>query len=143
MKLVVGLSLSSSSELILAQLIINTELARCGTRGYMDGLLAGGVIGLPPVLNFGAPELQAKIVPDVLAGKKFICLAISEAFAGSDVGGMQTYAHKDGNEWVISGTKKYLRRSSNLVACLPPRADALCEQMDNEWHVRRLLHRWL
>jgi alkylation response protein AidB-like acyl-CoA dehydrogenase len=77
----------------------------------MDGLLAGGVIGLPPVLNFGAPELQAKIVPDVLAGKKFICLAISEAFAGSDVGGMQTYAHKDGNEWVISGTKKYARRS--------------------------------
>ena len=73
----------------------------------MDGLLAGGVIGLPPVLNFGTPELQAKIVPDVLAGKKFICLAISEAFAGSDVGGMQTHAHKDGNEWVISGTKKY------------------------------------
>ena len=72
----------------------------------MDGLLAGGVIGLPPVLNFGSPELQAKIVPDVLAGKKFICLAISEAFAGSDVGGMQTYAYKDGNEWVISGTKK-------------------------------------
>ena len=73
----------------------------------MDGLLAGGVIGLPPVLNFGSPELQAKIVPDVLAGKKFICLAISEAFAGSDVGGMQTYAYKDGNDWVISGTKKY------------------------------------
>ena len=90
------------------QLIINTELARCGTRGYMDGLLAGGVIGLPPVLNFGSPELQAKVVPDVLAGKKFICLAISEAFAGSDVGGMQTYAYKDGDEWVISGTKKYV-----------------------------------
>ncbi len=74
----------------------------------MDGLLAGGVIGLPPVLNFGSPELQAKVVPDVLAGKKFICLAISEAFAGSDVGGMQTYAYKDGDEWVISGTKKYV-----------------------------------
>ena len=72
----------------------------------MDGLLAGGVIGLPPVLDVGSPELQAKIVPDVLAGRKFICLAISEAFAGSDVGGMQTYAYKDGNEWVISGTKK-------------------------------------
>ncbi|KAI0281512.1 acyl-CoA dehydrogenase, partial [Russula brevipes] len=90
------------------ELIINTELARCGTRGYMDGLLAGDVIGLPPVLNFGSAELRAKIVPDVLAGKKFICLAISEAFAGSDVGGMQTYAYKDGDEWVISGTKKWI-----------------------------------
>ncbi|KAI0253049.1 acyl-CoA dehydrogenase [Lactifluus subvellereus] len=90
------------------ELVIHTEFARCGTRGYMDGLLAGGTIGLPPLLNFGTPELQAKIVPDVLAGKKFMCLAISEAFAGSDVGGMQTYAHKDGNEWVISGTKKWI-----------------------------------
>lgn len=73
----------------------------------MDGLFAGDVIGLPPLLCFGSQELQAKVVPDVFAGKKFICLAISEAFAGSDVAGMQTYAYKDGNEWVISGTKKY------------------------------------
>jgi alkylation response protein AidB-like acyl-CoA dehydrogenase len=77
----------------------------------MDGLLTGNVIGLPPVLNFGSSELQAKVVPDVFAGKKFICLAISEAFAGSDVGGMQTYAYKDGNEWVVSGTKKYVCRT--------------------------------
>ena len=79
-----------------------------GTRGYVDGLLAGQVIGLPPVLNFGAPELQARVVPEVLGGKKFICLAISEAFAGSDVGGLQTYAERDGDEWVITGTKKWI-----------------------------------
>lgn len=48
------------------------------------------------------------VVPDVFQGKKFICLAITEAFAGSDVSGLQTYARKDGNEWVINGTKKYL-----------------------------------
>ena len=74
----------------------------------MDGILAGGVIGLPPVLNYGSSELQAKVVPEVLSGKKYICLAISEAFAGSDVGGMQTTAVKDGNEWVITGTKKWI-----------------------------------
>ena len=88
------------------ELIINFEVGRLGTRGYVDGLLAGEVIGLPPVLNFGSPELQAKVVPEVLSGKKFICLAISEAFAGSDVGGLQTYAERDGDEWVITGTKK-------------------------------------
>jgi alkylation response protein AidB-like acyl-CoA dehydrogenase len=111
--------------LMVVQLIIHKEPARCGTRGYMDGLVAGGVIGLPPVLNFGSPELQAKVVPDVLTGKKFICLAISEAFAGSDVGGMQTHAHKDGNEWVISGTKKYACLSGIGVVCLL--ADCVCE----------------
>lgn len=70
------------------------------------GLLGGKVIGLPPVLNFGSDELKAKIVPDILSGKKFICLAISEAFAGSDVMGLQTTAEKteDGKFWIINGT---------------------------------------
>lgn len=88
------------------QLILNLELARCGCRGYVDGFLAGGVIGLPPVLNFGSDEIKIQVVPEVLTGKKFICLAISEAFAGSDVGGLQTTAVRDGDHWVISGTKK-------------------------------------
>ena len=48
-----------------------------GTRAFVDGLLAGGVIGLPPVLNYGSPELRAKVVPEVLSGKKYICLAIT------------------------------------------------------------------
>jgi hypothetical protein len=56
------------------QLIINTELARFGTRGVVDGLINGGVIGLPPILNYGSPEIQAKVVPEVLDGKKFIVL---------------------------------------------------------------------
>lgn len=69
------------------------------------GLLGGKVIGLPPVLNFGSEELKAKVVPEVLSGKKFICLAISEAHAGSDVMGLQTTAVKseDGKEWIING----------------------------------------
>lgn len=108
---------------------MNFELSRLGTRGYIDGLLAGEVIGLPPVLNFGSPEVQAKVVPEVLSGKKFICLAITgellslahlnpapylpifvtEAFAGSDVAGLQTTAVREGDEWVITGTKKWRR----------------------------------
>ncbi|KIY45946.1 acyl-CoA dehydrogenase NM domain-like protein [Fistulina hepatica ATCC 64428] len=90
------------------EFIINTELARFGTRGFVDGLLNGAVIGLPPVLNYGSPELQAKVVPEVLSGKKYIALAISEAFAGSDVGGLQTIAVEDGDSWIINGTKKWI-----------------------------------
>lgn len=63
------------------------------------------------MLNFGSEELKARIVPDILAGKKFICLAISEAFAGSDVMGLQTTAVKteDGKHWIING-----KRSSEI-----------------------------
>ena len=35
------------------------------SRAVIDGLLAGLVIGLPPILNYGSPELQRKVVPDV------------------------------------------------------------------------------
>ena len=91
-------------------MIISQEIARCGARGYGDGLQSGCVIGLPPVLNFGSPELKARIVPEVLSAKKFICLAVSEAYAGSDVFGLQTTATKteDGKHWIINGTKKWI-----------------------------------
>lgn len=85
-----------------------------GTRGYGDALLSGLVIGFPPVLNFGSEALKQRIVPDILAAKKVICLAISEPFAGSDVSGLRTTAVKseDGKEWIINGTKK------QVIVCL-------------------------
>ncbi|KAG8747354.1 hypothetical protein FRC10_001533 [Ceratobasidium sp. 414] len=91
------------------ELVITQELVRVGTRGYGDALLSGLVIGLPPVLNFGSDALRERIVPEILAAKKTICLAVSEPFAGSDVGGLRTTAVKstDGKEWIINGTKKY------------------------------------
>ena len=64
------------------------------------------MIGLPPVLNFGSKAIKEKVVPDVLSGKRLICLAISEAFAGSDVAGLKTTARKteDGKYWIINGS---------------------------------------
>jgi alkylation response protein AidB-like acyl-CoA dehydrogenase len=84
------------------------------------GLQSGAIIGLPPVLNFGSPELKARIVPEVFSGKKFICLAISEAFAGSDVFGLKTTATKteDGRHWLITGTKKWIT-NGQYVTSLP------------------------
>ncbi|KAL7279033.1 hypothetical protein ACG7TL_006866 [Trametes sanguinea] len=92
------------------ELVVSQELTRCGGRGYGDGLLSGCVIGLPPVLNFGSPELKARVVPEVLSAKKVICLAISEAYAGSDVFGLHTTATKteDGKHWIVTGTKKWI-----------------------------------
>ncbi|KAG9005111.1 hypothetical protein FRB93_009981 [Tulasnella sp. JGI-2019a] len=91
-------------------LVINQELMRSRARGYADGLQGGMVIGLPPVLNFGSDKLKQEVVPDVFAGKKFISLAISEAFAGSDVAGLRCTAVKteDGKHFIVNGTKKWI-----------------------------------
>ena len=92
------------------ELVLTQELARCGQRGYMDALQGGMVIGLPPVLNFGSDEIKKEIVEPIFAGEKFIALAITEAFAGSDVFGIKTYAKKseDGSHYIVNGTKKWI-----------------------------------
>jgi hypothetical protein len=54
-------------------MVINQELVRMGGRGYGDGLNAGMVIGLPPVLNFAKEPLRTKVLDEVFSGQK-VCL---------------------------------------------------------------------
>lgn len=78
------------------------------------------VIGAPPLLNdaFTTDEVRKEVLPDILAGKKFIALAISEAFVGSDVRGMRTWAKKqtDGS-YVVNGQKKWITGGMVRVFC--------------------------
>ena len=66
--------------------------------------------GVPPLLKFGSKELQERFLPDVLTAKKWICIAITEPGAGSDVAGIETTAVKseDGKEYIINGNKKWI-----------------------------------
>lgn len=95
---------------LLSELVMTQELVRAAGRGYADGLNGGMVIGLPPVMNFGQEPLRTKVLNEVLSSEKVISLAISEAFAGSDVAGLRTTAVKseDGKTWTINGTKKWI-----------------------------------
>lgn len=54
--------------------------------------------------------LRDQLMEEVLSGKKKMCLAITEAFAGSDVAGLRTTAEKtpDGKYYIINGTKKWI-----------------------------------
>lgn len=95
------------------EMILSQELSRFGpSRGYGDGLNSGMSIGLPPVMNFmhRNPELRQRITDECFSGEKFICLAITEAFAGSDVQGIKTTAVKseDGTHYIVNGHKKWI-----------------------------------
>lgn len=81
------------------------EMSRIHARGYHDGVAGGTFIGLPAIKNYANPALRKKILGEVLDGKKLVCLAISEAFAGSDVAGMRTFAKKsaDGTYYTVTG----------------------------------------
>ena len=74
-------------------------------------------ISLTAVLQFANDEAwKSKIAAEVFSGKKKICLAITEAFAGSDVAGIRTTAEKtkDGKHYIVNGTKKWI---TNGVFC--------------------------
>ncbi|ORY87660.1 acyl-CoA dehydrogenase [Protomyces lactucae-debilis] len=94
------------------EMIVNQELARPGpARGFGDGLNSGMSIGLPPVINFCKnEELRQRVIKEVFSGEKNICLAITEAFAGSDVRGIQTTAKlsADGSHYIVNGSKKWI-----------------------------------
>lgn len=69
------------------------------------------MIGLPPVLNFcNDNALRDRVARECFSGEKAICLAISEAFAGSDVAGIRTTAVKSkcGQFYIVNGTKKWI-----------------------------------
>lgn len=92
-------------------LIVGQEMSRANARGFQDGNMAGMVIGLTAVLNFAKDEAwKKKIADEVFSGKKKACLAITEAFAGSDVAGLRTTATKtaDGKHYIVNGTKKWI-----------------------------------
>lgn len=98
-------------------MILSQEMTRAASRGFQEGNLAGMTIGLTVVLNFANDEaFKKKIADECFSGKKKICLAITEAFAGSDVAGLRTTAKKtpDGKHYIVNGTKKWI---TNGVFC--------------------------
>ncbi len=66
------------------------------------------------VLQFGTEEQKRQYLPSVAQGKVFACFALTEPEAGSDPGRLQTKAHLEGKEWVLSGQKNFVT-SGNLA----------------------------
>src|SRR2546426_4863984 len=62
----------------------------------------------PPILKFGSECLKQTYLVPAVKGEKISCLGISEAGAGSDVAGIRTRAIRDGDEYVINGSKTFI-----------------------------------
>ena len=83
------------------------ELMRSTSGGFVAGI--GSLnIALPPILNLGSEALKQKFVPPVLAGKKIAALAITEPGGGSDVASIKTTAVKDGDHYILNGSKTFI-----------------------------------
>src|SRR6058998_390122 len=65
-------------------------------------------LGTLPIRLFGSEELKQRFLPRCASGEWSPAFALSEPEAGSDPGGMLTTARRDGDEWVINGTKNWI-----------------------------------
>ncbi len=69
---------------------------------------AGTALGTFPILLEGSEEQKKKYLPDIAEGKKLAAFGLTEANAGSDALAMQTSAKKEGNYYVLNGTKQWI-----------------------------------
>ena len=89
------------------RLVVTEELARVGSGGIIAGLMSHG-IGLPPIVALGTDSLKQKIVAQVLRGERISALAITEPSGGSDVANLRTTARREGDHYVVNGSKTFI-----------------------------------
>ncbi len=78
-------------------------------------LEAGVSLGAMPVFRFGDDTQKAEYLPDLLAGRALAGFGLTEPEAGSDAGATRTTAKRDGDEWVINGSKQFITNSGTPI----------------------------
>jgi citronellyl-CoA dehydrogenase len=88
----------------------------------------------PALARFGSDELREKFLKPAISGDMIGCIGVSEPGAGSDVAGLKTTAKKDGDDYIINGTKMWITNS--------PSADFICllaNTSDDKVHINKSL----
>jgi len=90
----------------LFSVIMMEEQARVGASGPGFGLHSE--IVAPYILNYGTEEQKAKYLPKMASGEMIGAIAMTEPAAGSDLQGVKTRAVKDGDDYIINGSKTFI-----------------------------------
>jgi acyl-CoA dehydrogenase len=89
-------------------LVIADEMICAGaSSGLVTSLFVHG-IGLPHLVEAGDPALIEAVARPVLRGERIVCLAVTEPDGGSDVAALRTRAVRDGDAYVVTGTKMFI-----------------------------------
>lgn len=89
---------------VFHEVVVTEELTRSGSGGVAAGLMSHA-IALPPILALGNAEQKQRFIPPVLRGEKVAALGITEPSGGSDVAQIRTRAVRQGDHYVVSGSK--------------------------------------
>jgi alkylation response protein AidB-like acyl-CoA dehydrogenase len=90
----------------LAGCIVIEEVARVCASSSLIPAVNG--LGMTPILLSASHELKKQVLPSIASGEAMISYALSEREAGSDAASMKTRARREGDEWVLNGTKCWI-----------------------------------
>jgi len=92
----------------LTNLVFAEALSQSTFAGFIITVLVHTDMASPHLHHAGTPAQKAKYMPRITAGECISAVGISEPGAGSDVAGIRTSARREGDEWVINGTKMFI-----------------------------------
>jgi alkylation response protein AidB-like acyl-CoA dehydrogenase len=130
----------------VSQAIMAEEIARVCASTSVTMLISK--LGMLPVMNWGSDELKQKYLPKVASGEAQASYCLSEPDAGSDVASLSTRAARDGDSYVITGTKYWITNAGisdtyTVFAKTDPSAGhrgISCFVVEAEWGVKVAKH---
>ena len=102
-----GLGLDYSYGIVFAE-----EMGRIHCGGVSTGIGVQTDMATPALAKFGSDELRKEFLVPAITGDAVFSIAVSEPQAGSDVAGIQTNAVKDGDDYIINGSKMWITNST-------------------------------
>ena len=109
------------------QAIFLEEVALCDNAGVCMGISVQTDMATPALHRFGSEELKQRYLVPAIRGEQVAAIAVTEPSAGSDVAGIKTRAVRDGDHWVINGSKMFITNAATadwlcLLAVTDPEA---------------------
>ena len=92
----------------LATVVLAEELGRSTYGGFAVTVLVHTDMASPHLQHAGTEAQRDRWMPDLVAGRRIAAVAMTEADAGSDLAGMRTTARRDGDHWVLDGSKMFI-----------------------------------
>ena len=89
-------------------MVLGEAIGAANSGGLAMAVTVQTDMAMPPILAFGTEQQKQEWVVPAIKGEKILCLGISEPDAGSDVKGIKTRAVRDGDEFVINGSKTFI-----------------------------------
>ncbi len=92
----------------LATVVLAEELGRSTYGGFAITVLVHTDMASPYLVHVGSNEQLSRYMPDIISGRRIAAVAMTEAYAGSDLAGMRTTAYRNRDGWRLNGSKMFI-----------------------------------